>query len=59
MYFAEIENPFGTSVTTAPTAGSIKVRPHLRPKTKPSAVKRFIRNPIAPSTIIKHALLTW
>lgn len=59
MYFADIENPFGTSVTTAPTAGSVKVRPHRRPKTKSSAVKRFIRNPTAPSTIIKNALLTW
>lgn len=59
MYFADIENAFGTDSFTPPTTSNIKVRPHRRPKTKKSAVMRVLRNPTAPSTIIKNALLTW
>ena len=58
MYFADIENPFGTSVTIAPTATPVKVRPHRLPKTKKSQVVRFLKNPTAPSTIIKNFLLS-
>lgn len=58
MQFAEIDNPFGTALFTPPTTSNIKVRPHRRPKTKKSAVVRVLRNPTAPSTIIKNFLLS-
>jgi hypothetical protein len=59
MQFTDIENPFGTDAFTPPTTGSVKVKSHRLPKTRRSAVVRVLRNPTAPSTIIKNALLTW
>jgi hypothetical protein len=58
MFLADIDNAFGTDTFTPPTAASIKVKSHRLPKTKRSAVVRVLRNPTAPSTIIKNFLLS-
>lgn len=55
MYFAEIENPFGTSLFTAPT--STKVRPHRLPRVKKGTSVRRAPKPL--STIIKNTLLNY
>ena len=55
MQFTDIENPFGTQLFVAP--GDVKVKPHKLPKTRKGT--RALRNPKAPSTVLKNFLLTY
>jgi hypothetical protein len=53
--FIDIDNAYGTDLFTPP-APSVKVKPHKLPKTKRGV--RVLRNPTAPSKILKNFLLS-